>query len=143
MFEVKQINSKETDLLEGEISRNNSYVSSIHINVNEHGFHFGIFKGNSLIGACSFCKNKTENCSYKSVYQLHKMIVIQEQNIKQIEWDLLMHSEAFLRYNDVDLIWCDVKISEIAFFERSGFRAREPHSENTDLTFFKQMYKLL
>lgn len=143
MFKIMQIKNENIDLLKSEILQNNNYVSPLNTKDPENGFHFGIFIGKSLIGVCSFCKNRNENWQYNSVYQLHNMILIQDCNKKQIEWDLLMHSEAFLKYNNVDLIWCNAKISEISFFERSGFRAKVPHSENTDLTFFKQMYKLL
>lgn len=143
MFEVRQIKNKDIPLLESQILKVSNNVADLDRNSVDQSFHFGIYRDECLLGMCSFCNQKIKKDSYESIYKLYQMIVVDQNDWVKIKKNLVLHAEAFLRVNKVDLLLYDANISEVSIFESMGFKIQRSNFKDQDTKISKLMYKSL
>jgi ribosomal protein S18 acetylase RimI-like enzyme len=85
-------------------------------------FHFGAYKQNKIVGSVSFMMKFHPDIDAKKSYQLRGMAVLKHYQKQSIGLHLLQFSENHLLQQNVDLIWCNVRIKAKGFYQTQNFK---------------------
>jgi len=79
-----------------------------------HGYHFGAFMGNELVGVVSLFQNGDD-------FQFRKFAVDESVQGKGIGKTMLKHLMDFAINENAKRLWCNARVSAIGFYLKHGF----------------------
>lgn len=106
--------------------------------------HWGAFVHERLVGICSLIRRSSplEPLAQPSV-QLRGMAVLPDLRSLGLGARLLMHSEQYLRENEVFLLWMNARLNAVEFYRRNGYRKKGTMFEVKGIGPHYYMYKYL
>lgn len=123
MLCVKKVSSKElSDLIEKYFFLNKNLSGQLVSNqVSENECSFGIFDKDQMIGFVVFFAEKLNEIFEKSIFQIKAFFVKDCYHGQGVEWNLLVHAEAFLRQENRSIVWLDPQIYDSKTYQRNGY----------------------
>lgn len=99
-------------------------ISSCHFDADKDStsFHFAACHQNNVIGCVSLMKKSHQHFEDSEVYQLRGMAVLPEFQSQHVGQLLLQNAEAFLKLKHINLIWCNVRIKAMRFYEKNHYQ---------------------
>ena len=114
MIAIEQIRPELTWRLRQRVLYPAEKLYDVQMDEDNHGYHFGAFENNELIGVVSlFQKGKD--------FQFRKFVVDESMQNKGIGTALLNYILDFSINEGAERIWCNARLSAIGFYLRSGF----------------------
>ena len=89
--------------------------------VSENECSFGIFDKDQMIGFVVFFAEKLNEIFEKSIFQIKAFFVKDCYQGQGVEWNLLVHAEAFLRQENRSIVWLDPQIYDSKTYQRNGY----------------------
>ena len=83
--------------------------------------HFGLFKGNNLIGVASVFKVKNENFEQNKQFQLRGMAVLKEYQGFGFGNLILEEVCKFVETKNADVLWFNARENAVKFYQNFGF----------------------
>lgn len=121
---VKQIEAKDTYYLRNNILRPNRPVETCHFegDFDEQTFHLGAFIDDELASIASFYFIKNDQVPDSYQYQLRGMATLDNFQGQGLSSALLRTAFPIIKNNNVDVLWCNARVSAIGFYEKVGFK---------------------
>lgn len=114
MLSIEQIRPELTWKLRQQVLYPAEPLNQMSIEEDNHGYHFGAFKDNKLLGVVSLFK-------YDSDYQFRKFAVAPEAQGQGIGSTVLDHLTDFVVRGGGKRLWCNARLSAIGFYSKHGF----------------------
>lgn len=123
---IKKISSSETFLVRQPVLRAGKPIESCHFDGDdlETTHHFGLYLAQELVGIISLFKTSNPVFTESNQYQIRGMAVLQNQQKKDFGKALILHSEAFCKNHNVDLIWFNARVEAVGFYEKMGYHTK-------------------
>jgi predicted GNAT family N-acyltransferase len=112
--EIEQIRPELTWQLRRDILYPGEYKHNMEMEEDNHGYHFGAFKDNALVGVVSLFQNGSE-------WQFRKFAVSTEVQGMGIGKTLLQYIMNFSIAEGATKIWCNARDTATGFYARYGF----------------------
>ena len=143
MIEIKIIKAEETYDIRKKILRDNIPLPyKFNGDLDNDTFHLGAFKNNKLIAVSSFMKVANDN--FKGAqFQLRGMATLTEYQGLKAGKLMLEQACLILKNINIDVIWCNARLSAIYFYEKQGFVTFGPQFEIDLIGSHFTMYKNL
>ena len=112
---IEQIRPELTWRLRQQVLYPNSKLYEMEMEEDNHGYHFGAFKDNELVGVVSLFQNGTD-------FQFRKFAVdasVQGTGIGKV---LLQYIMNFAIAEGTAKIWCNARSTATGFYARYGFK---------------------
>ena len=118
---VKEITAKETYKIRKELLRKGLPMSEeMEGDLYDSTFHLGVFFDNKIIGVASFMKKN--NLVFKGTqYQLRGMATSHSFQQRGLGTLLLVKGMEILKNKNVELLWCNARVSALQFYLKCGF----------------------
>jgi|TARA_B110000305_G_scaffold237204_1_gene299986 predicted GNAT family N-acyltransferase len=118
---VREVLAQETYSVRKEVLRNNLPLpEAMEGDFEKFTFHLGMFLNTELIGVATFMKNK--NSSFNGVqYQLRGMATCQNYQHRGVGRKLLFKGIAILKKRNVEVLWCNARVTALSFYDKLGF----------------------
>jgi GNAT superfamily N-acetyltransferase len=84
--------------------------------------HFGLYLAQELVGIISLFKKSNPIFKEQNQYQIRGMAVLQNQQKKDFGKVLILHSEAYCKNQNVELIWFNARVEAVGFYEKMGYQ---------------------
>jgi predicted GNAT family N-acyltransferase len=124
MLSIEQITPHLTWRLRRDILYPGGYLHNMEMEEDNHGYHFGAFEDNALVGVVSLFQNGTD-------WQFRKLAIVVDAQKKGIGTQLLAYVTAFVERENGTRLWCNARLSATAFYIKLGFAITgETFSEN-------------
>jgi GNAT superfamily N-acetyltransferase len=114
MISIEQIRPELTWRLRQRILYPESKLYEMEMDEDNHGYHFGAFKDNELIGVVSLFQKGTD-------FQFRKFAVDASVQNMGIGKTLLNYIVNFAIAEGAERIWCNARVTAIGFYLRYGF----------------------
>ncbi len=143
MIEIKEIDVEKTYPIRHKVLRQNKgfetckFISDSY----EGTFHMGLYYNEELVSIVSFCPEINEEFESQKQFRLRGMATLKECRGKGFGRMLIMHSEQMLFSNETELIWCNVRIKAIGFYEKLGYKTYGKPFEFKDIGKHILMFK--
>lgn len=124
MLSIEQITPHLTWQLRRDILYPNEYKLNMEMPEDEHGYHFGAFTDNKLVGVVSLFKDHND-------WQFRKLAVDAAYQGKGIGTQLLDYLTGFVKKENGERLWCNARIPAVSFYIKLGFT-------ETNTTFHKK-----
>ena len=110
----------------------------------DSSYHFAALSNSNILGIVSYFKkyNAHFNNDLKS-YQLRSMAVDSKYRQQKIGKCILDDSLAFLRFKEINLIWCNARQESWRFYQKYGFKSIGDYFLIPDVGQHILMYKYL
>jgi GNAT superfamily N-acetyltransferase len=121
---IKKISSSETILVRQPVLRVGKPVESCRFDGDdlETTHHFGLYLGQELVGIISLFQKNNSVFTETNQYQIRGMAVLQGKQKTGFGKSLILHSEAFCKNHNVDLIWFNARVEAVGFYEKMGYQ---------------------
>ncbi len=121
---IKKISSSETFLVRQPVLRAGKPIESCRFDGDdlETTHHFGLFSGQELVGIISLFQKTNPIFTKNNQYQIRGMAVLENQQKTGFGKALILHSEAFCKNHNVDVIWFNARIEAVGFYEKMGYQ---------------------
>ena len=118
---VREVSAQETYSVRKEVLRINLPLpEAMEGDSEKFTFHLGMFLNKELIGVATFMKN--ENSSFNGVqYQLRGMATCRNYQHMGVGKKLLFKGLAILKKRNVEVLWCNTRVTAFSFYEKLGF----------------------
>lgn len=125
MLCIKEIEAKDTYQIRHQILRPNQSLeqSKYAEDDNELAFHLGGFFNQQLISIASFYQENHPAVEGKYQYRLRGMATLEEYRKMKAGSSLIKQAEQLLRKKNVDVLWCNARITVTAYYQKLGFQA--------------------
>lgn len=123
MIQIKEIRVEDTYPIRKAVLRKNMTLT--HEMPGDHdsdSVHLGVFDQNKLVCAGSFMKNNRDEFTGHQ-YQLRGMATAEHSQGKGYGQILLNEAEKYFKAREIDLIWCNARVSALEFYKKSGYKA--------------------
>jgi GNAT superfamily N-acetyltransferase len=114
MISIEQIRPELTWRLRQRILYPESKLYEMAMDEDNHGYHFGAFKDNELVGVVSLFQKGTD-------FQFRKFAVDASVQNMGIGKTLLNYIVDFAVSEGAERIWCNARVTAIGFYLRYGF----------------------
>jgi GNAT superfamily N-acetyltransferase len=114
MISIEQIRPELTWRLRQRILYPESKLFEMEMDEDNHGYHFGTFKDNELVGVVSLFQKGTD-------FQFRKFAVDASVQNMGIGKTLLNYIVDFAIAEGAERIWCNARVTAIGFYSRYGF----------------------
>jgi GNAT superfamily N-acetyltransferase len=114
MLHIEQIRPELTWRLRQRVLYPAQKLYEMEMEEDDHGYHFGAFKDNELVGVVSLFQKGSD-------FQFRKFAVDASVQNMGIGKTLLMYMEGFAINEGAKRIWCNARVSAIGFYARYGF----------------------
>ena len=123
---IKKIPSSETFLVRQPVLRAGKPLESCRFEGDdlETTHHFGLYLGLELVGIISLFKTSNPVFVEQNQYQIRGMAVLQGQQKTGFGKSLILHSEAFCKRQNVELIWFNARVEAVGFYEKMGYHIK-------------------
>lgn len=123
-MKIKLINPVDTYALRHQILRANQPIESCRYDGDEkeETFHLGAYIDGNLVSIASFYQEKSKLLQEGLQYRLRGMATLEEYRGKGVGSRLIYYAEALLKEREVDLWWCNARVSASRFYEKLGMR---------------------
>lgn len=111
---IEQIRPELTWRLRHEVLYPASAINKMQMEEDSHGYHFGAFRDNRLLGVVSLFQDGTD-------FQFRKFAVVEQAQGTGVGTALLNRITEFAINDGAQRIWCNARTSAIAFYLRFGF----------------------
>ncbi|WP_338787364.1 GNAT family N-acetyltransferase [Metabacillus sp. FJAT-53654] len=122
MLVIRQINPEDTYLIRHKVLRPNQSIEACKFE-NDHqidSFHLGAFFRETLISIASFHKEKHPCFDEELQYRLRGMATLQDHRKLKAGSSILLHGEELLKEKNVELWWCNARISVSDYYKKLG-----------------------
>lgn len=121
---IKKISPSETFLVRQPVLRAGKSLESCRFDGDdlETTHHFGLYLGKELVGIISLFQKNNPVFTENNQCQIRGMAVLQYQQKTGFGKSLILHSEAFCKLQQVDLIWFNARIEAVGFYEKMGYQ---------------------
>ncbi|RFZ95188.1 GNAT family N-acetyltransferase [Mucilaginibacter conchicola] len=114
MISIEQITPHLTWQLRRDVLYPGEYKFNMEMPEDEHGYHFGAFTENKLVGVVSLFKNGND-------WQFRKLAVDEAWQGKGIGKELLNYITGFAIEEHGERLWCNARTSAIGFYKKYDF----------------------
>jgi GNAT superfamily N-acetyltransferase len=114
MLDIEQITPQLTWQLRRDVLYPGNMLWEMEMEEDDHGYHFGAFIDNKLIGVVSLFQNGTD-------WQFRKFAFDADYQGKGYGRELLDHITRFVSSEGAIRLWCNARSSAIGFYLKSGF----------------------
>ncbi|MBL4675500.1 MAG: GNAT family N-acetyltransferase [Mucilaginibacter sp.] len=114
MISIEQITPLLTWQLRRDVLYPGEYKFNMEMPEDEHGYHFGAFTDNKLVGVVSLFKDLNN-------WQFRKLAVDEAYQDKGIGTGLLNYITGFVIEEQGERIWCNARTSAIGFYKKHHF----------------------
>jgi len=115
MLQIEQIRQELTWRLRRDVLYPDEPLHQMEMEEDNHGYHFGAYKDNQLLGVVSvFIKGAD--------MQFRKFAVVPEAQGQGIGAALLKYITDFGVNENCNRIWCNARLSAIGFYAKYGFK---------------------
>ncbi len=130
-MEVKQIEAKDTYKIRNIVLRPNQDISKCIFDGDESdmSFHLGAYIDNELASVASFYMENSEKFENPYQYRLRGMATLPEYQGQGLSRSLLQTAFNLIKRNNVDLLWCNARITAEGFYENCGFTTNGDYFE--------------
>ncbi|MES2426244.1 MAG: GNAT family N-acetyltransferase [Bacteroidota bacterium] len=111
---IEQIRPELTWRLRQRILYPESKLYEMEMDEDNHGYHFGAFKDNELVGVVSLFQKGTD-------FQFRKFAVDASVQNMGIGKTLLQYISDFAIAEGAERIWCNARDTAVAFYAKYGF----------------------
>jgi GNAT superfamily N-acetyltransferase len=121
---IKKIASTATFLVRHPVLRAGKPIESCIFDGDdlETTLHFGLYLAQELVGIISLFKKSNPIFNEQNQYQIRGMAVLQNQQKKDFGKALILHSEAYCKNQNVELIWFNARVEAVGFYEKMGYQ---------------------
>lgn len=142
-MEVKQIDAKDTYRIRNKILRPNQDISSCIFegDEDEMSFHLGAYLDGKLASVASFFMQKSDLFENEYQFRLRGMATVQEHQGKGLSKALLQTAFNLIKRNNVDLLWCNARVTAEGFYENCGFEKSGEYFDIPEIGKHIIMYK--
>lgn len=123
MLYIEQIRPELTWRMRQKVLYPAHKLYDMEMEEDNHGYHFGAFMDNKLVGVVSLFQNGND-------FQFRKFAVDETVQGKGIGKTMLQHLVDFAINENAKRLWCNARVSAIGFYLKYGF-------ENTGQFFTK------
>jgi GNAT superfamily N-acetyltransferase len=114
MLSIEQITPHLTWRLRRDILYPGGYLHNMEMEEDNHGYHFGAFSDNVLVGVVSLFQNGTD-------WQFRKLAIVGDAQKQGIGTQLLAYTTAFVERENGTRLWCNARLSATGFYIKLGF----------------------
>ncbi|MFD0764007.1 GNAT family N-acetyltransferase [Mucilaginibacter lutimaris] len=114
MLSIEQITPRLTWRLRKEVLYPNKPLNSMMMEEDEHGYHFGAFEDNKLVGVVSLFKHQDD-------WQFRKLAVITDGQGKGIGTQIIAYITGFVEREHGTKLWCHARLSATGFYDKLGY----------------------
>jgi predicted GNAT family N-acyltransferase len=111
---IEQIRPELTWRLRREVLYPDEHLSAMKMEEDNHGYHFGAFSNNELVGVVSLFQNLND-------WQFRKFAVSSSVQKQGIGTQLLKFITTFIEIEKGERIWCNARLTATDFYARFGF----------------------
>lgn len=84
-------------------------------------FHLGALHNETVVGVATFIQEATPLLSYKKMYQLRGMAVVEDFQHFGCGKALIEYGETLLRKKNTSVVWCNARVKAVKFYEKCGY----------------------
>lgn len=114
MLSIEQITPHLTWRLRRDVLYPGEYMHNMEMEEDNHGYHFGAFEDNKLVGVVSLFQKGTD-------WQFRKLAVVADGQGKGIGTEILADVTAFVARENGTRLWCNARLSATGFYEKMGY----------------------
>jgi predicted GNAT family N-acyltransferase len=114
MLSIEQITPHLTWRLRRDILYPGQYLHDMEMDEDNHGYHFGAFQNNELVGVVSLFQKGTD-------WQFRKFAVSDKVRKGGIGTQLLSYITGFAEQEHGTRLWCNARLSATGFYAKFGF----------------------
>ena len=114
MLSIEQIRPELTWRLRREALYPNEPLHAMKMEEDTHGYHFGTFMDNTLVGVVSLFQKGSH-------WQFRKFAVSDQVQKQGIGTQLLNYITNFVEREQATRLWCNARLSATGFYGRFGF----------------------
>ncbi|MDB5155725.1 MAG: family N-acetyltransferase [Mucilaginibacter sp.] len=114
MIQIEQIRPELTWRLRRQVLYPGSKLYEMEMDEDNHGYHFGAFRDNELVGVVSLFQSGTD-------FQFRKFAISHDVQHKGIGRVLLQYIVDFAVAEGATQIWCNARVTAIGFYLKYGF----------------------
>ncbi|MCO5934266.1 GNAT family N-acetyltransferase [Mucilaginibacter sp. RB4R14] len=115
MLSIEQITPHLTWRLRRDVLNPGEYMHNMEMEEDNHGYHFGAFEDNKLMGVVSLFKHADD-------WQFRKLAVIADGQGKGIGTQIIAYITAFVEREHGTKLWCNARLSATGFYEKLGYK---------------------
>ncbi|MBB5395882.1 GNAT family N-acetyltransferase [Mucilaginibacter sp. AK015] len=115
MISIEQITPHLTWRLRRDVLYPGQYLHDMEMDEDNHGYHFGAFENNALVGVVSLFKHSDDD------WQFRKFAVVADVQKKGIGTQLLNYITTFVVRENGTRLWCNARLSATGFYQKFGF----------------------
>ena len=114
MLQIEQIRPELTWRLRQKVLYPTEMLYKMEMEEDNHGYHFGAFEGEALVGVVSLFQEGQD-------FQFRKFAVDENMQHQGVGSALLNYMEAFAATGGAERIWCNARVSAIGFYVKFGY----------------------
>ncbi|MFD0792570.1 GNAT family N-acetyltransferase [Mucilaginibacter litoreus] len=114
MLSIEQITPHLTWQLRRDVLYPGEYKFNMEMPEDEHGYHFGAFTDNRLVGVVSLFNNQQD-------WQFRKFAIDAAYQGRGIGAELLNYITKFVVQENGERLWCNARLSAVGFYIKFGF----------------------
>lgn len=115
MISIEQITPHLTWRLRRDVLYPGQYLHDMEMDEDNHGYHFGAFENNAVVGVVSLFKHGDDD------WQFRKFAVVADVQKKGVGTQLLNYITAFVVRENGSRLWCNARLSATGFYQKFGF----------------------
>ena len=114
MLHIEQIRPELTWRMRQKVLYPAQKLYEMEMEEDNHGYHFGAFMDNQLVGVVSLFVNGDD-------FQFRKFAVAEDVQGKGIGKTMLQHLIDFALNENAKRLWCNARVTAIGFYLKFGF----------------------
>jgi GNAT superfamily N-acetyltransferase len=114
MLSIEQITPRLTWRLRKDILYPDLHLQDMEMEEDNHGYHFGAFMDNKLVGVVSLFQNGTD-------WQFRKFAIVGDIQKQGIGTQLLNYITGFVELEHGTRLWCNARLWATGFYAKNGF----------------------
>ncbi len=122
MIQIREIKAEDTySIRKKELRKNMTLSEKVPGDFDENTIHLGVFDQDELACVATFMKTKSPVFRGEQ-YQLRGMATEESHQRKGLGRAVLMEAEDILINRDVDILWCNARVSALDFYKKLGYK---------------------
>lgn len=135
MLSIEQITPHLTWRLRRDVLYPGEYMHNMEMEEDNHGYHFGAFEDNKLMGVVSLFKHADD-------WQFRKLAVVADGQGKGIGTQIINYITGFAEREHGTKLWCNARLSATGFYEKLGYTkvGEVFHKNNVDYIIMEKSF---
>ncbi len=122
MIQIREIKAEDTyQIRKKELRKNITLSEKVPGDFDENTIHLGVFDLDELVCVATFMKTKSPAFRGEQ-YQLRGMATEETHQRKGLGTAVLLEAEDILIKKDVDILWCNARVSALDFYKKLGYK---------------------